>query len=167
MMQGLGTTLSVEERLARMEAIHEIQEIKFRYTEGTDFGYDLDKIASCFTEDGRWVSEGFADCHGREEIKEFFAGLKQVVSMALHYTTNPRITLGDDGLSATGRFHLWCACTMSRSDDSGESDAVTMIGTYDDKFEKVDGKWLIKELNADVRHVSEWSEGWARQPWRV
>jgi hypothetical protein len=25
---------------------------------------------------------------------------------------------------------------MSGSDDSGESDGVTMIGTYDDKFEK-------------------------------
>jgi hypothetical protein len=38
MSQVLGTTLSVEERLVRMEAIHEIQEINFRYTEGTDFG---------------------------------------------------------------------------------------------------------------------------------
>jgi hypothetical protein len=56
---------------------------------------------------------------------------------------------------------------MSRSDDSGESDAVTMIGTYDDTFEKVDGRWLLKELTTDVRHVSELSEGWARQRWRV
>lgn len=48
-----------------------IQEVKFRYTEGTDPGYDLDKIAAAFTPDGRWYAEGFADCHGRDEIREF------------------------------------------------------------------------------------------------
>jgi hypothetical protein len=65
MSQAIGTTLSLEQRLARMEAI---QEIKFRYTEGTDFGYDLDKIASCFTEDRRWFSSTSgapARCHGQ------------------------------------------------------------------------------------------------------
>jgi hypothetical protein len=167
MKQQQKESLSSEERLTRMEDIHGITQIKMLYTEGTDFGYDLDQIASCFTEDGRWVAEGFADCNGREEIKEFFGNLKQVVSMALHYTTNPRITINDDGLTATGKFHLWCACTMARSDDSGEQDAVTMIGTYADRFEKVDGVWLLKELNADVRHVSEWTQGWALEPWRA
>lgn len=158
---------SLEERITRVEDVQGIEKIKMLYTEGTDFGYDLDQIASCFTEDGRWVSEGFADCNGREAIAAFFGQLKQVVTMALHYTTNPRIDVGDDGVTATGKFHLWCACTMKRGDESGEEDAVMMIGTYADRFEKVDGTWLIKELNADVRHVSEWTKGWALDPWRI
>jgi ketosteroid isomerase-like protein len=157
----------LEQRVARLEDVRSIQEVKYRYTEGTDTGYDLDKIASAFTPDGRWVAEGFADCHGREEIKEFFAGLKQVVTMALHHATNPRIQVAEDGLSATGQFYLHCLCTMLRGDDSGGSDAVLMIGTYRDRFAKVDGEWLLDELVADVRHVSEWTEGWARQPWRT
>lgn len=41
-----------------------------------------------------------------------------------------------------------------------------MLGTYSDTFRQVDGEWLIEELTADVRHVSEWTQGWARQPWR-
>lgn len=157
---------SVEQRLARMEAIHEIQEVKYRYIAGTDFGYDLDQIASCFTIDGRWRAEGFADCHGRTEIKEFFGRLKQVVTMALHYATNPRIEVGHEGLTAVGRFHLWCACTMIQPGGSTGSDAVVMLGTYSDTFRKIDGEWLIEELDADVRHVSEWTQGWANQPWR-
>jgi hypothetical protein len=159
--------LSLEERVTRIEDVREIEKIKMLYTEGTDFGYDLDQIASCFTEDGRWVSEGFADCHGREAIKEFFGQLKLAVTMALHYTTNPRIDVDPGGVTAAAKFHLWCACTMKRPDESGEEDAITMIGTYSDRFEKVDGTWLIKELNAHVRHVSEWTKGWALDPWRI
>ncbi len=159
--------VSLEHRVARLEDVRAIQEVMFRYTEGTDTGYDLDKIASCFTPDGRWLAEGFADWHGRDEIRDFFGNLKQVVTMALHHATNPRIEVADDGMSATGQFYLHCLCTMLRADGSGESDAVLMIGTYTDRFEKVDEQWLLKELIADVRHVSEWTEGWARQPWRT
>lgn len=86
--------------------------------------------------------------------------------MALHYATNPRIEVHDNGIGATGRFHLWCACTMRRPAEPQESNAVVMLGTYSDTFRQVDGEWLIEELTADVRHVSEWTQGWARQPWR-
>ena len=169
-MNGVGGSpeeLSLEQRVTRIEDVRAIEKVKMLYTEGTDFGYDLEQIAGCFTEEGRWVSEGFADCHGREAIKEFFAGLKQVVTMALHYTTNPRIDVDPGGRTAAAKFHLWCACTMLRPDESGDKDAVTMIGTYSDRFEKVDGTWLISELKAEVRHVSEWTQGWALDPWRI
>lgn len=158
---------SLEERIARLEDAKAIHEVKFRYTNATDTGYDLDGIAACFTPDGRWAAEGFADCHGRDEIREFFGGLKQVVTMALHHATNPRIQVAADGTTATGQFYLHCLCTMLRGDEAGGSDAVLMMGTYRDRFARHDGEWLISELVADVRHVSGWTEGWVREPWRA
>lgn len=158
---------SLEQRLTLLEDVRAIEEVKYLYTEGTDTGYDLEKIASAFTPEGRWVAEGFADCHGRQAIKDFFLGLSQVVSMALHHATNPRIVVDPGGTTASGQWYLHCVCTMRRSDGSDDQDAVLMIGTYRDRFEKVDGEWLISELVADVRHVSEWTQGWAKQPWRT
>lgn len=166
-MTTTANVLSLEQRVTRLEDAQAIQDVKFRYTQATDTGYDLDRIAACFTPDGRWAAEGFADCHGRDEIREFFGNLKQVVTMALHHATNPRIQVAPDGTSATGQFYLHCVCTMLRGDGSDDADAVLMIGTYSDRFAKVDGEWLLEELVAEVRHVSEWTEGWARQPWRT
>ena len=84
--------------------------------------------------------------------------------MALHNATNPRIVLYDNGIGATGQFHLWCACTM-RPAEPLESDVV-MLGACSDRFRQADGEWLIEEFTADVRHMSERRQGRARQPWR-
>lgn len=156
----------LERRVLRLEDLRAVEQLKFRYTAACDFGFDVDAIAACFTEDGRWVAEGFADCHGREQIRDYFRRLSHVTPQALHYATSPRVELDDDGTRATAQFHLLCLSTVRRRGDDG-LDALVMIGSYHDRCVKVDGEWLFEELRADVRHVSEWTEGWARQPWRT
>lgn len=89
------------------------------------------------------------------------------MTLAFHHATNPRIDVAPDGMSASGRFYLYCICTMLRANDPEQSDAVLMFGSYQDKFVKLNGEWLLAELIADVRHVSEWTEGWVRQPWKT
>jgi hypothetical protein len=46
------TKLTLEQRLARMESIEEIKQLKARYAHHLDNGYDPQGIASLFAEDG-------------------------------------------------------------------------------------------------------------------
>ena len=155
----------LERRLTRLEDVRAVEQLKFRYTAACDFGYDLDALASCFAPDGRWVSDGFADCHGRDEIRDYFRRLAKVTPQALHYATSPRVLLDAGGGRAEARFHLLCLSTVRRR-GSDEHDALVMIGSYHDRCIKIDGQWLFEELRADVRHISEWTQGWVREPWR-
>jgi hypothetical protein len=157
---------SLERRLRHLEDIRAIEQLKYRYTAGCDFGYDLDEIAGCFTENGRWISNGFADLTGRQEIRDYFERLSRYTSQALHYTTSPRITIEPSGDRATAEFYLLCLATVRRR-GSTESDAVVILGSYTDICIKIDDKWFFEELRVDVRHSSDWTEGWAKQPWRL
>jgi hypothetical protein len=147
----------------RLQALHAIEQLKYRYTAACDFGFDLDAIAECFVPDGRWVSEGYADCRGRDQIRRYFAAVARATPMAQHHATNPRIELDPDHEHATSRFHLFCVCTTTVP----ERAAVVIIGTYEDRCVKVGDEWLYEELRADIRHVSEWTQGWVNQPWLI
>jgi hypothetical protein len=154
----------LEARLALIEAEREIEQLQYRYTAACDHGYDVDAIASCFTPTGRWVANGFADCHGRDEIRAFFTSLARVTPQVLHYATSPRITVRPDGQTATAEFYLLCLSTVTGGSDGAE--AVIILGTYSDRCVKVNSEWLFEELRVDVRHISEWTQGWVNQPWR-
>lgn len=156
---------SLQRRLNHLEAVRAIEDLKFRYTAACDFGYDLDMLVGCFVPGGRWVANGFADCVGEDEIRTYFRKLAAVTPMALHYATSPRITVADDGQAAIANFHLLNLATVKRR-DSDEHDAVVVLGSYEDRCVKVDGRWLFEELQVHVRSASDWTQGWALQPWR-
>jgi hypothetical protein len=156
---------AIQQRLELLEDVRAIEDLKHRYTAALDFGYDLDALAACFVPRGRWVANGFGDCRGHDEIRAFFARLAKATPQTLHYATSPRIEVAPDGLSAVARFYLLNLSTVRRR-DSDELDAVVVLGTYDDRCVKIEGRWLFEELRVDVRSSSDWTEGWARQPWR-
>lgn len=145
----------------RLEALRAIEQLKYRYTQACDFGFDLDAIAECFVPDGRWVSDGYADCRGRDAIRRYFAAVARATPMAQHHATNPQIELAADQQHATSRFHLFCVCTTTVP----ERAAVVILGTYRDRCVKVGHEWRYEELRVNVRHVSEWTKGWVNQPW--
>lgn len=110
------------------------------------------------------MANGFADCRGRGEIRAFFAKLGRVTPQVLHYATNPRISVSADGQSANAQFHLLCLSTVLSAHDPAQ--AVIILGTYSNTCVRLEGEWLFEELRVDVRSVSEWTQGWAKQPWR-
>ena len=69
----------------------------------------------------------------------------------LHYVTSPSIDVAEDGQSARGRFYLLCLCKQRRRDVPSIADPVVIVGTYDDQFVKVNGRWFFRELVVDVR----------------
>lgn len=166
-MSQKGISLSLEERIARLEDIEAIKDLKYRYAGYCDAGYDPDGITSLFTADGHWKVSGVGgEATGHDELRTFFTNMAKSIVWALHFMIAPRIEVAEDGKSAVGRFYLLCLCTIVRSDDPSKQDAVILTGNYVDQFVKVDGRWYFKELTATIHQASNWTEGWVNQPWR-
>jgi uncharacterized protein (TIGR02246 family) len=157
----------VVQRLSRLEDVRAIEQLKYKYAGYCDNSYDPEGIASLFTEDGRWVVDGEGGTMvGHAEIKAHFGALSEKISWAQHYMIAPRVELSEDGLSATGYFYLLCLCTIERTDDPAEKDAVILTLNYVDQFVKRDGKWYFQELLGRTHQVSDWDQGWVKQPFR-
>lgn len=137
-------------RLSRLEDQRAIEELKYAYTAALDGGYDLDRICSLFTRDGRWVANGFGDFRGHEEIRAFFAGLSSSIAYAQHYATSPHVEVAEDGLSATSEWRLLCVCGRLHRDDPSIQLPIVEVGRYHDRLVKQEGRWLFAELRVEV-----------------
>ena len=68
--------MTFEEKVERLSAIEDIKQLKARYCQLCDAGYDPDGIAAMFVEDGVWDGGEQFGCHvGREAIHGFFSGV--------------------------------------------------------------------------------------------
>jgi len=157
----------LEQRLSRLEGVRAIEQLKYRYAGYCDNSYDPEGIASLFTADGRWVVDGEGgSMTGHEEIKAHFRALSKKITWAQHYMIAPRVELAEDGQSATGYFYLLCLCTIERTNDPAQQDAVILTVNYVDQFVKRDGNWYFQELLGRTHQVSNWDQGWVKQPFR-
>jgi len=170
MTQTTDSTTSVGElvqRLVRLEDVRAIEQLKYKYAAYCDDSYDPEGIASLFTEDGRWVVDGEGGTMtGHDEIKAHFRALSEKITWAQHYMIAPKVELSEDGRSAVGRFYLLCLCTIERTDDPAEKDAVILTLNYTDQFVKRDGTWYFQELLGSTHQVSNWDQGWVKQQFR-
>lgn len=151
--------LTLEQRIARLEAIEEIKQLKAKYAHNLDNGYDPQGIASLFAEDGEWIIEGQA-IKGREAIMRHCEKLPQVIPWSLHMMTTSTVTIDVDGEHADCIFYVQSAQTMNIG--SEESKAYLILGVFRDKCVKIDGQWLFAEVQADVQQSCLWTEGWVK-----
>jgi hypothetical protein len=147
--------MSLEERVARLEAVEDIKRLKVRYAKICDAGYSPDLVADIFTEDGVWDGgEQLGRHEGIAAIRTFFADTK--ISWALHYMIAPSVEVSDDQQSATGTWYLWEPCTI---DDT----AIWIMARYTDKLRKVDGGWLFSEMLVDSQAVTPVRADWVTE----
>lgn len=147
------TFQALESRIARLEDERAIERLKQDYAACCDAGYDLDGLCALFAPDARWIANGYGDFIGHDQIRAYFEQLAPTVAQVLHYVTSPRIDVAPDGCTARGRFYLLCLCRSSRPDAPSLIDPVVILGTYDDRFIKIDGRWLFQELRVDVLYT--------------
>ena len=141
---------SLAARLTRLEDVEAIRALKMRYARYADAGYDADGIASLFMDDGVWDGGAvFGRAEGVDAIREFFAGAPGRIPWSLHYVLAPEIEVADDGRSATGSWYLWQPCI--RRSSSGAERPAWLVGTYADRYVKVDGQWRFQHLSVDAR----------------
>ena len=157
----------LEGRLATVEAVQEIHNLKSRYGALADSRYDrkgivpagdLDRIAreigSLFTKDAVWDGgAGLGECRGREAIVERFR--EPTLSFSWHYFVKPRIEI--DGDRARGTWDILAPCT------SAEGRALWMAGSEDDEYARVDGRWLHSAMRLRVVFMAPHDRGWARE----
>jgi hypothetical protein len=153
---------SRERRLARLEAAEEIRQLKARYAEVCDTGYDPERMVPLFTADAVWDGgERFGRHEGIDAIYGFFDGVSAQIVWALHYMIAPLIEVAEDGESATGRWYLLEPCTIVTGDGPR---AMLITGTYADRYRREAGAWRFAEVKLDVQTVSPLDEGWVRRP---
>ena len=115
--------------------------------------YNPEGIASCFTEDGIWDGgENFGVSNGRSEIYNYFADANDLVTFAVHYTTNPLIEVNGD--EATRQWHLWQPMVMKE-----DNQAVWYMAQYSEQYVRQEGKWLIQTSYAynKIAHTTRYA----------
>jgi len=161
---------SLTRRIQRLEDLEEIRNVFNRYSHAMDSGFDSNAIATLFTEDAVWSiapATPVTGVHrGRDAIREFFAQLPNEYRWTMHNMGTEIIDVADDGLTATGTWYLVDPCTMKRSPDDEEGEAVFITGIYRNRFTRADGFWQIQELAAEMWNISTWETGWVREQYR-
>lgn len=149
-------------RVARLEAIEAIRELKERYADVCDTGYDPVGMRPFFTEDAVWDGgPRFGRYEGVDAICDFFAAVSSQITWALHYMIGSTIDVADDGQTATGSWYLFEPVTMAT--DEGPR-AMIITGRYADRYRLEPDGWKFSEVVLDIQTISPLDEGWAQRP---
>lgn len=142
--------MTVEERLARLEAKDEIRELTARYCHAVTDG-DPERIVSLFCSDGVFRAHTSAPT-GYAELRAFY----EAVAGQTHkpFIQNHVIEFEDDN-SASGR----CSVEI-RVMQGGQ--AHTQAGHYLDRYRREDGAWRFAERHYHRYHNVPWTEGWKK-----
>ncbi|MDF3935174.1 nuclear transport factor 2 family protein [Pseudomonas citronellolis] len=132
--------MSLERRIARLEALEAIRLLKHRYLNACDLK-DVDAIRACFAGGEVLIDYGplgvFRDREPFLALYRELACVPRVID--LHHAANPEIELhGEDEARARWALHY--------QNRDGESGATRQLGGfYQDRYRCVDGQWLIVE----------------------
>lgn len=143
--------MDLEERVKRLEDLHEIGQLRARYCQYLDDGR-WDDLIELFTEEGSFV--GLSTATGREQLRTFFAGLQEGPLQAWwHFSSNETIDL--DGDRASGETWLDQPCVV---DDEPHIAA----GRYTDQMRRCsDGRWRFEERKVTFFFWSPAQDGWS------
>ncbi|GMU47296.1 MAG: nuclear transport factor 2 family protein [Pseudomonadales bacterium] len=141
------STTDLEQRIARLEAIEAIKQLKARYCEICDDDHNPERIASVFAPDGIWEGAGFGKAQGHEAIRELFRGFQKLISFSQHNVMNPQIQV--DGDRATGSWYFLGPFTFRKNNENK-----WLVLRYDDDYVRIDGEWKYQHLRANLRAES-------------
>lgn len=130
--------LSLEQRIARLEALEEIRRLKHRYLNACDLK-DVAAIRDCFAAGEVHVDYGPIGCFtDRDSFIELYRALAcHARVIDLHHAANPEIEL----LDADNACARWALHYQNRDGESGASRQLG--GFYQDVYRRIDGRWCI------------------------
>lgn len=149
--------MDLEARVARLEDLHEIGQLRARYCQLLDDGR-WDELVTLFTEDGSFV--GLSTATGRSELRDFFAGLQEGPLQAWwHFSSNETIVLDPDldgrAGRATGETWLHQPCVV-------DGRPHVAAGRYADRMRRCeDGRWRFEERKVSFFFWVPTDEAWA------
>lgn len=150
--------MDIEARLARLEAIAAIRELKARYCRFCDADYDFDGVAPLLADEFCFDGgEGFGRHEGKAAFKAFWDGVRGDIRFAAHLVLNPSIDVtGPD--SATGQWRLLMPCSVAAG---GAAEARWLLCEYDETYVRRDGAWLFATIRMRVNFHAPHRTGWA------
>jgi hypothetical protein len=154
----------LEARLAAVEAVQAIHNLKARYAELVDARYGpdgplppaevariADQIVLLFSEDAVWDGGPKLGCwRGRAAIRQRF--LEPTLRFTLHYFVKPRIEV--DGDRARGRWDILAPLRFQNGEPGW------MAGREDDEYVRVGGRWLHSSMRLTTAFLAPHSRGW-------
>ena len=155
-------TEDLERRVAQLEAIEAIRDLKARYADVCDTGYDPVRMRPFFTDDAVWDGgPRFGRYEGVDAVCDFFAGVSRQITWALHYMVAPVVEIADDLESATASWYLLEPCTIATHEGTR---AMLIAGRYADRYRLEAEGWKFTEVKLDCQMLSPLDEGWVRTP---
>jgi hypothetical protein len=139
------TTLSLEDRLDRIDSRNAINDLVAGYCEGTD-RRDGELFASLWHDDAAYlIPGGRGDFYGADGIRKSQEVIAEAWKQTFHWTTNHTVKFSSRD-RATGRSDCFALCQHN------DGEKVSLVGcTYFDKYERRDGTWKFAE-----RYVNRW-----------
>ena len=145
----------LEKRVRVLEDLEAIKKLKARYGQVCDNGYDADELAAMFTEDALFLLTEKGETQkdkGRDAIRQRFKVMPQRIAFADHHFVSPIIELKGDKAEAS--WLMWTPATLA------DGKCVFGAGVERDKYEKVNGKWLISETHLEIFFRAPYGDGW-------
>ncbi len=144
---------TIEQRIQELEDRDQIKELTARYCWHVAHG-EGEKVAGLFTDDGVLeVTDGsFKPVHGKEALLKFYRTSVNQPELAIPFIQNHIIEVKGDEAEGT------CGIE-ARFSRNGES--VTAAGYYEDRYRRVNGKWLFAQRRITFHHVVPLKQGWA------
>lgn len=151
--------MTLEQRLARLEAIEAIRQLKARYFHACD-NKQPEVVRQCFPAGQIDLRYGrIGNFSNREQLLDVFTALAcQHHIVEMHHGQNPRIAVHDTDY-ATGIWGLYYYLI-----DTRRQTVTQLAGFYDDAYAFFDGQWLITRSYYEVTstQIFDLSEGLAR-----
>jgi ketosteroid isomerase-like protein len=147
----------LERRIRALEDIEAIKQLKYRYADACDRGYDADTLADLFTEDAIWDGGVFGRYDGQEAIRNYFRGVSSDIVFAMHYMMNSIIEV--DGDQARGAWYLFQTCTFAEGNTP-----ILGAAKYAERYQRVHGTWKFRHLQLISIFWTPYEEGWVKRP---
>jgi len=151
--------VNLEQRLARLEAIEAIRQLKARYFQACD-RKDPGAVRACFLPGAIDLRYGrIGEFSDREEMLAVFTQLAcQPHIVEMHHGQNPCIEVLDED-TAAGTWGLYYYLI-----DQRRQTVTQLAGCYDDAYRRRDGQWRIARSYYEVTstQILDLSEGLAR-----
>ena len=147
----------LEQRVQALEDVNAIRNLKSQYAAYCDDHYNPDGIASLFTENAVWDSQGLGRFEGREAIREFFRGASDIFTFAIHYSLNGQIEVNGD--TAQAQWYLFMPCTLGETNR-----AMWRAGIDRESYVRVNGEWKFQSKTSAPLFHTPYEEGWAKTP---
>jgi ketosteroid isomerase-like protein len=148
----------LEKRIRAIEDIEAIKKLKYHYAHLVDVrdgASHPEELAQLFTDDAVWGAEGLGQFKGREAIKKFFKEA-DAFSFQVHQFSQPIIEIDSEN-NAHGRWDMSLPATTK------DGTALWVSGFEEDKYEKVNGEWLMSEVKVAIIFQTPYEEGWHKR----